>query len=101
MLWSGNSLWRGVIPAQADCATVEYFIRALDVSNNVGTSPTKTFVTPGTCGIPGDLNGDGVVNAADLSEMLNGWGSAGPSDLNGDGTTDAADMAVLLGNFGG
>ncbi|MFM7261012.1 MAG: FG-GAP-like repeat-containing protein, partial [bacterium] len=100
MRWSGNSLWRGVIPAQADCATVEYFVRALDVSNNTATSSIKTFVTPGTCGIPGDLNGDGTVNAADLAEMLNGWGSAGPTDLNGDGTTDASDMAVLLGNFG-
>jgi len=100
MLWSGNSLWRGVIPAQADCATVEYFVRALDVSNNVATSSIKTFVTPGSCGILGDLNGDGAVDASDLAEMLNGWGSAGPTDLNGDGTTDAADMAELLSNFG-
>jgi hypothetical protein len=89
-----------VIPAQPDCATVEYFVRALDASNNVATSAIRTFATPGTCGIPGDLNGDGAVDAADLAEMLNGWGSAGPTDLNGDGTTDASDMAVLLGNFG-
>ena len=54
----------------------------------VATSAVRTFVTPGSCGIPGDLNGDGTVNAADLAEMLNGWGSAGPTDLNGDGFTD-------------
>ncbi len=100
MAWSGNSLWRGVIPAQDACATVVYFVRALDVSNNVATSPLKSFVTPGTCGILGDLNGDGSVDAADLAEMLNSWGSGGPADLNGDGSVDASDMSILLGNFG-
>jgi len=51
------------------------------------------------CYRPGDLNFDGVVNAADLTILLNGWGSSG-ADINGDGTTNAADLAVLLGNWG-
>ncbi len=99
MAWSGNSLWRGVIPVQADCATIEYSIRALDVSNNVATSAIKNFATPGKCGIPGDLDNDGLVNATDLAILLGSWGLGGVSDINGDGTTDAADMAILLGNF--
>lgn len=52
------------------------------------------------CYRDGDLNFDGVVNAADLTILLNGWGGAGASDINGDGTTNAADLAVLLGNWG-
>ena len=48
----------------------------------------------------GDLNGDGSVDAADLADMLNSWGSGGPADLNGDGSVDASDMSILLGNFG-
>jgi hypothetical protein len=100
MAWSGNSLWRGVIPAQDACSTVEYFVRARDVSGNESTSPIKSFVTAGSCGIPGDLNGDGVVNAADLATLLNAWGKDGPADLNGDGTVNAQDMAILLNNFG-
>jgi hypothetical protein len=48
---------------------------------------------------PEDIDGDGVVGAADLSEVLNSWGSAG-ADLNGDGTTDAADLASVLGAWG-
>jgi hypothetical protein len=43
-----------------------------------------------------DLDGDGVVNAADLAILLGAWGTAG-ADLDGDGTTDAADLAILLG----
>ncbi len=49
---------------------------------------------------PGDLDGDGVVNAADLSVLLGNWGASGPSDLDDDGTTNAADLSILLGNWG-
>ena len=101
MRWSGNSLWRGVIPATVPaCATVTYLVRALDASGNVADSPTKTFVVGGSCGIPGDFDGNGTVDGQDLAVLLNGWGSGGVADLNGDGTTDASDMAILLNNFG-
>lgn len=42
-----------------------------------------------------DLNGDGVVDGADLGLMLGAWSTRG-ADLNGDGTTDGADLGVLL-----
>jgi hypothetical protein len=46
--------------------------------------------------VPGDLDRDGDVDAADLALLLSAWGeSAG--DINGDGTTDAADLSILLG----
>ena len=55
--------------------------------------------------IPGDLNGDGVVNGADLGLLLGDWGAcppdACPADLNGDGTVDGADLGLLLGEWGG
>ncbi|MFO0827373.1 MAG: FG-GAP-like repeat-containing protein [Phycisphaerales bacterium] len=48
-----------------------------------------------------DLNGDGVVNAADLGILLGAWGSSDPSaDLTNDGAVDAADLGVLLGAWG-
>ena len=46
-----------------------------------------------------DFNRDGIVDAADLAVLLNGWGGAG-GDLNADGNTDAADLAVLLNAWG-
>lgn len=53
-------------------------------------------------GCPKDLTGDGVVNAADLAQMLGTWGPCPgcPSDFNGDGLVDAADLANLLGAWG-
>ena len=49
---------------------------------------------------PADLNGDGVVNGADLGFMLGGWGLPGITDINHDGTTNGADLGQLLGSWG-
>jgi choice-of-anchor B domain-containing protein len=49
--------------------------------------------------VPGDLNGDGVVDGADLGLLLGDWGPCGEcdADLNGDGAVDGADLGILLG----
>jgi hypothetical protein len=50
---------------------------------------------------PGDLNGDGIVDGADLSILLGAWGDAdGPADIDGSGLVDGADLAALLGDWG-
>lgn len=51
-------------------------------------------------GNPADLNGDGVVNGADLGILLGAWNQGGQTDLNGNGTTDGADLGILLGSWG-
>jgi len=47
-----------------------------------------------------DLNGDGVVDGADLGLLLGQWGGDGPADLNDDGVVDGADLGLLLGDWG-
>ncbi len=48
-----------------------------------------------------DLNGDGVVDGADLGILLGAWGTSDAgADLNHDGTVDGADLGVLLGAWG-
>jgi hypothetical protein len=49
---------------------------------------------------PEDLDGDGSVNAGDLSILLNNWGGSGAGDIDGSGTVDGADLAQLLGAWG-
>jgi hypothetical protein len=50
--------------------------------------------------IPGDLNGDGQVDSADLGLLLLYYGpcddGCGGADLNGDGQVDSADLGLLL-----
>jgi len=52
--------------------------------------------------VVGDLNGDGVVDGADLGILLNNWGECAgcEADLNGDGVVDGADLGILLNNWG-
>ncbi|MFM7134908.1 MAG: dockerin type I domain-containing protein [Planctomycetota bacterium] len=69
-----------------------------------GTDPNSvslTFAAPAApAGNPADLNGDGLVNAADLAALLGAWGgTSGAADINGDGTVGAADLSILLGSW--
>ncbi len=50
--------------------------------------------------VPGDLDGSGHVDAADLAVLLGQWGGTGAADLDASGFVDAADLAILLGNWG-
>ncbi|MCE2884316.1 MAG: M12 family metallo-peptidase [Planctomycetaceae bacterium] len=48
---------------------------------------------------PADRDGNGAVDAADLSSVLSAWGTAA-GDIDGNGTTDAADLSTLLAAWG-
>ena len=53
------------------------------------------------CGPNPDLNGDGVVDGADMGLLLAMWGVCAdpgncPADLNGDGVVNGADIGLLL-----
>ena len=53
--------------------------------------------------IAGDVNGDGVIDDADLLRVLFAFGQSGsnlPEDVNGDGVVDDADLLIVLFSFG-
>ena len=57
----------------------------------------------GTCVPSPDLNGDGVVDGADLGLLLSVWGTTGQGivgDLTGDGTVDGADLGAMISAWG-
>lgn len=62
-------------------------------------------ITLGCDAVPGDTNGDGVVNFVDLNAVLSTFGSSGapgfdPGDIDADGDVDFADLNAVLSNFG-
>jgi predicted outer membrane repeat protein len=57
------------------------------------------------CDCPGDLNGTGVVDGADLTVMLSQWGVVevgedSPADIDGNGDVNGADLTIVLSNWG-
>jgi uncharacterized repeat protein (TIGR03803 family) len=53
--------------------------------------------------LPGDANGDGTVNGADLNTVLSNYNQSGMDlahgDFNGDGTVNGADLNTVLSNY--
>jgi hypothetical protein len=58
------------------------------------------FIAYATVDMPGDLDGDGDVDLADLGILLASYGIDDGGDLDGDGDTDLADLGILLANYG-
>lgn len=76
-------------------------------TDGTGSDVPELFIgnedTQPTC--PGDLDGDGDVDVADLAILLANFGamsgvSAADGDLDRDGDVDVADLAILLANYG-
>ena len=78
-------------------AGAAYYIRLGGLTG--GGAGTMNVVCAPVTPCPADLNEDGTVDGADLSAVLNFWGT-NQADIDGDGTTDGADLAVLLNAWG-
>ncbi|MHC5113325.1 MAG: S8 family serine peptidase [Planctomycetota bacterium] len=81
---------------------------------SVTDNPNNTIVEAGVdaiqivseecdAGIPGDVNGDGVVNFGDILAVIGAWGACPgcPADVNGDDVVNFADILVVIGNWTG
>jgi hypothetical protein len=50
--------------------------------------------------VPGDANGDGVVDVLDLLAVIAAWGQSGVAeDVNGDGIVDVLDLLFVIANW--
>src|SRR5258708_34571594 len=60
----------------------------------------RSFAAPNP-NLPGDLNGDNIVSIADLSTLLNNFGTTNSiADINLDGQVTILDLSILLGHYG-
>lgn len=67
----------------------------------VGPAATCPDYQSATTAASGDVNGDGVINAADVFHLINHLFAGGPApvgkaDVNADGATNAADVIYLI-----
>jgi len=98
----GCSGFTSIMEWEGTCG-VEYLIRVGGFASS-GTGQLNVSCD-GECKAPGcaeDLTGDGVVDGADLGQLLNAWGPCPgcPEDLTGDGVVDGADLGQLLNAWG-
>ena len=74
----------------------------LDFDGNSHTTaygPVISFVYRENAGMPGDVNGDGAVNIADINaviDMILGSTFDAAGDVNGDGAVNIGDINVLI-----
>ncbi|MDY7107690.1 MAG: beta-propeller fold lactonase family protein [Planctomycetota bacterium] len=72
----------------------------------ITTQPVPDGIDVVSCRRPGDVDGDGDVDTADLLALLATWGDCPdppedcPADFDGDGDVDTADLLTLLANWG-
>jgi hypothetical protein len=77
-----------------------YFTKEDSLAILLGQAPQLEIVADILPPNPADLNGDGLVDAADLAELIASWGQTGvPADFNGDGV-GADDLAALVAAWG-
>ncbi|MHC5113007.1 MAG: FG-GAP-like repeat-containing protein [Planctomycetota bacterium] len=74
------------------------FATANKDSNNLSVFINQTCTPAGT---PGDVNGDGLANFADILQIIGAWGpcTGCPEDLSGNGQVDFADILLVIGNW--
>jgi plastocyanin len=70
-----------------------------DDPNAVDTPGTENPPCPNPC--PADLDGSGVVDVADLLELIAGWGGNDPThDIDGDGSVGVGDLLIIIAAWG-
>lgn len=75
------------------------FLRMRTIDND--PSPYAVDLTLSNEFDPADLNGDGLIDAADAGIMFSNFGRSGAGDINGDGIVDAADAGQMYGRWTG
>ena len=92
----------GFHPVSSDVVPTAYW--DADTDGDLLMANALRFVAgAGPTPCPGDANGDGVVNFADLNLVLGEFGSTGQGlagDVNDDGVVNFADLNLVLGAFG-
>ncbi|RLS95781.1 MAG: hypothetical protein DWI10_02610 [Planctomycetota bacterium] len=92
---SGTTIFWRVAIVTVDLIELDYWVDATTPSGG-----GLRFATAPVNALAGDIDGDGVITAADLSEILALWGAVNPPlDLDNSGFVGAGDLSLLLANW--
>jgi hypothetical protein len=108
-LASGNSATLTFEWNTTDFAMGDYTIKAIADTLPEETYTADNMFTSGSVkiGIPGDVNGDTVVDSTDLGILGGAWGAfkgdlnyVPEADINDDGVVDSSDLGIMGAHWG-
>ena len=101
--WEAHEAWESAWRACDRDSAQGQFLQGL-ILIAAALRVTFGFLPAPPPGCPGDADGSGVVDFADVSSVLANWGATGPAyrpgDGNGDGVVNFADVSAVLEHWG-
>jgi len=93
---TGNTVSWKINLITAEMIEIDYIV---DASQAIGNG--FRFATAPVTARQGDYNRDGIVDALDITEVFNAWGSVNPiMDVNGDDMVGAQEVTAVISNWG-
>ena len=77
-------------------------IVGIDVDGNQGSDSSNNSFSINGSSVPGDANGDGLVNVSDILVIVDSWGiciGICPVDLNNDGFVNVIDLLIVIDSW--
>jgi hypothetical protein len=77
-------------------------IVSADADDDIGTDSGSVYVFDVSCGLPGDVDGDGCVDITDFLLLIAAWGPVSPghpADFDGNGNVGIPDFLALLAGW--
>jgi hypothetical protein len=105
-----GSLYSAIFPALPCDVTVDFYVSGdtteAETITDPSSAPLVTYAAPVVCPpLEGDVNGDGLVNFADILAVIGAWGDCPappaecPADVNEDTFVNFADILVVIANW--
>lgn len=97
-MYDGSGGGAGIDLASTGLASIRFVRISVPVGARVSVE-LDALSDVAALGASADLDGDSLVNGADLGMLLAAWGTSAPGDLDGNGVVDGADLGLLLAEW--
>jgi len=87
----------------SDAGEIGFYAAGVAINDGTASSNDNAYTTSNArlAATEGDLNGDGVIDTADLGLLISAFGSSDPvADIDNDTIVGVSDLGILIASFG-